>query len=80
MQIGIILSVILVLALLVRFRRALGAWLGSAAGGLAALGILHLTAGATGILLPFNLFSVLVCTVLGLPGAVGLLASNLFWR
>lgn len=80
MPFGPILLAVTVLALLVRYRRVLGIWLSSAAGGIAALGILHLTAGATGILLPFNLFSVLICTVLGLPGAVGLLVCNLFWR
>ena len=38
-----------------------------------------ITAGFTGIRLPVNLFTVLVCGVLGLPGAVSLLVCNLFW-
>lgn len=70
---------IVTLALVMRFRHLLGAWLFSAAGGVAALGLLHLTSGMTGILLPVNLFSLSVSLVLGLPGTVALLACRLFW-
>ena len=67
----IVLLLVVGLALLVRFRHALRGWLLSAAGG---VGVLF-----TGIRLPVNLFTVLVCGVLGLPGAVSLLVCNLFW-
>lgn len=75
----IVLLLVVGLALLVRFRHALRGWLLSAAGGVGVLCLLQLTAGFTGIHLPVNLFTVLVCGVLGLPGAVSLLVCNLFW-
>ncbi len=65
-----------VLAFCVLFRRALGGWLCSALGGVAALGLCQLTAA----LLPMNLFTVLVSVVLGLPGLIGMLFLNLFWK
>lgn len=70
---------IVILALAVRFRHFLGAWLASAAGGITALGLLQLTSGMTGVVLPVNLFSLSVSLVLGLPGTVALLACRLFW-
>lgn len=69
-----------VLALCVLFRRALGGWICSALGGVAALGLCQLTAGLTAALLPMNLFTVLVSVVLGLPGLIGMLFLNLFWK
>lgn len=80
MTTGAIVLIMLGLILLIRFRKALGSWLFSAAGGVAALGLVSLTAGFTGILMPINVFSLLVCLVLGLPGAVGMLFLNLFWK
>ena len=34
---------------------------------------------AIGALLPVNLFTVAVCGILGLPGAISLLVCNLMW-
>lgn len=79
MSTGIIVLIVLGLLLLIRYRKALKVWLLSAAGGLAALGLVHLTAGLTGILLPLNVFTLLVSVVLGLPGTIGMLFFNLFW-
>ena len=52
MGVWIIAGVVLILALLVRWRHAL---------------------------LPVNLFTVAVCGILGLPGAISLLVCNLMW-
>ena len=79
MTTGTLVLIILAVLLFIRFRKALRTWLLSAAGGVAALGLVNLTAGLTGILLPMNLFTLLVCLVLGLPGTVGMLFLNLFW-
>lgn len=79
MTTGTILITLIIVCLLIRFRRALGTWCLSAVGGLAVLGLLRLTAGLTGIAIPFNLFTLLTGTVLGLPGTIGLLLFNLFW-
>lgn len=75
MGIWIIAGAVLALALLVRWRHALRGWLLSAAGGLGVLFLLH----AVGALLPLNLFTVGVCGILGLPGAISLLVCNLMW-
>ncbi len=75
MGIWIIAGAVLALALLVRWRHALRGWLLSAAGGLGALCLLH----TVGALLPLNLFTVGVCGILGLPGAISLLVCNLMW-
>ena len=64
-----------VLAVLFLFRRALGGWFKSALAGAAGLGLCRLAS-----LLPLNLFTCLSSTVLGLPGLVGLLFLNLFWK
>ena len=71
----IIAGVVLILALLVRWRHALRGWLLSAAGGLGVLCLVQ----AIGALLPVNLFTVAVCGILGLPGAISLLVCNLMW-
>lgn len=42
------------------------------------LGVLCLVQ-AIGALLPVNLFTVAVCGILGLPGAISLLVCNLMW-
>ena len=70
MGVWIIAGVVLILALLVPWRHALRGWLLSAAGGLGQ---------AIGALLPVNLFTVAVCGILGLPGAISLLVCNLMW-
>lgn len=80
MTTGAIVFIMLGLILLIRFRKTLGNWLLSALGGVAALGLVSLTTGITGILMPINVFSLLVCLVLGLPGAVGMMFLNLFWK
>ena len=51
----------------------------SAAGGLAALGAVNLTGLLTGVALPLNLFSLLVCCLLGAPGVITMLLLRLFW-
>ena len=71
MGVWIIAGVVLILALLVRWRHALRGWLLSA-------GVLCLVQ-AIGALLPVNLFTVAVCGILGLPGAISLLVCNLMW-
>lgn len=75
MGVWIIAGVVLILALLVRWRHALRGWLLSAAGGLGVLCLVQ----AIGALLPVNLFTVAVCGILGLPGAISLLVCNLMW-
>ncbi len=75
MGVWIIAGVVLILALLVRWRHALRGWLLSAAGGLGGLCLVQ----AIGALLPVNLFTVAVCGILGLPGAISLLVCNLMW-
>ena len=52
---------------------------GAAAGGLLTLGMVNLTGLITGVLLPLNLFSLLVCCFLGAPGVITLLLFQLFW-
>ena len=69
----------LALALLIRMRRAIGTALVSAAMGFTALGAVNLTGLLTGVTLPWNLFTLLVCTVLGAPGVVSMLVLQLFW-
>ena len=75
MGVWIIAGAVLVLALLVRWRHALRGWLLSAVGGLGVLCLLNFI----GSLLPLNLFTVGVCGILGLPGAISLLVCNLMW-
>lgn len=69
----------LLLALLIRMRRAVGTALASAAIGIATMGAVNLTGIVTGVVLPWNLFTLLVCVVLGAPGVVSLLILQLFW-
>ena len=47
--------------------------------GCAALGAMNLTGLVTGVVLPLNLFTLFVTTVLGAPGVVSLLVLQLFW-
>ncbi|MEG2074288.1 MAG: pro-sigmaK processing inhibitor BofA family protein [Angelakisella sp.] len=65
--------------LLYKMRSFLGAAAMSAAGGLAAMGIINLTGLLTGISLPITLFSVLTSVVLGAPGVISLLLMQMFW-
>lgn len=75
MGIWITAGAVLAAALLVRWRHVLRGWLLSAAGGLGVLLLLN----SVWALLPVNLFTVAVCGLLGLPGAVSLLVCNLMW-
>lgn len=75
MEIWIMAGAVLAAALLVRWRHALRGWLLSAAGGLGVLLLLN----TVWVLLPVNLFTVTVCGLLGLPGAISLLVCNLMW-
>ncbi len=69
----------MVLVIVIRMRKTLGAMAGAALGGLCTLGVVNLTGIFTGVLLPFNLFSLLVCCFLGAPGVISLLLLQLFW-
>ncbi len=69
----------ILLIILIRARRAVGTAAVSASGGLAALAVVNLTGLITGVTLPLNLFSVLVCLILGAPGIISLLVLQLFW-
>lgn len=70
---------LLCILLIYRLRRFLGAAAISAAGGLAAMGVINLTGFLTGISLQFNLFSLLVSVALGAPGVISLLLMQMFW-
>lgn len=76
---ALVVAGFLVLMLLIRGRRAIRGAVVSAGGGLAALGLVNLTGLLTGVMLPFNVFSTLVCLLLGVPGVVSLLFLQLFW-
>ncbi len=75
MEIWMAAGAVLVIMILVRWRHTLRGWLLSAAGGVGVLCLLQ----ALGGLLPVNLFTVAVCGLLGLPGAISLLVCNLMW-
>ena len=76
---GILVLVFIGLVLLIRMRKAVGTALSSAAMGLAAMGAVTLTGLVTGVVLPWNLFTLLVCIILGAPGVVSMLVLQLFW-
>ncbi|MEG1874234.1 MAG: pro-sigmaK processing inhibitor BofA family protein [Angelakisella sp.] len=76
---GIVAAGLLIVVLLYRMRRFLGALTLSAASGLAAMGLVNLTAALTGVFLPFNLFSLAVSLALGVPGVISLLLLRMFW-
>lgn len=76
---GILVLVFIGLVLLIRMRKAVGTALSSAAMGLAAMGAVNLTGLVTGVVLPWNLFTLLVSIVLGAPGVVSMLVLQLFW-
>ena len=76
---GLLVAGFLALALLIRMRKAIGTAVVSAAMGFTALGAVNLTGLLTGVTLPWNLFTLLVCTVLGAPGVVSMLVLQLFW-
>ena len=76
---GILVLGFMVLVLLIRMRRAVGTAVSSAAMGVAAMGAVNLTGLLTGVMLPWNLFTLLVCTILGAPGVVAMLVLQLFW-
>lgn len=65
--------------LLYRMRKMLGAFIVSSVGGIATIGLVNLTGLLTGITLQFNLFSLLVAAVLGVPGVISLLLMQMFW-
>lgn len=67
------------LVVLIRVRKAIGTAAASAAMGAAAMGAVNLTGLVTGVVLPVNLFTVLVTLVLGAPGVVAMLVLQLFW-
>ena len=76
---GFAAAALILVAIAIRMRRVLGAMAGAAAGGLLTLGMVNLTGLITGVLLPLNLFSLLVCCFLGAPGVITLLLFQLFW-
>ena len=76
---GLLTAGFLALALMIRMRRALGTAAASAVMGFTAMGAVNLTGLVTGVTLPWNLFTLLVCTVLGAPGVVSMLVLQLFW-
>ena len=79
MMAGTVVGGIILALALFRVRKILGAAALSAAGGLAALGAVNLTGRLTGVALPLNLFSLLVCCLLGAPGVITMLLLRLFW-
>lgn len=76
---GLLIAGFLLLALLIRVRKAIGTAAASAAMGAAAMGAVNLTGLVTGVVLPVNLFTALVTLVLGAPGVVAMLVLRLFW-
>lgn len=76
---GVLVLAFLLLVVVIRLRRALGTAFTAAAMGLAAMGTVNLTGLVTGVTLPWNLFTLLVCLVLGAPGVVSMLILQLFW-
>ena len=76
---GLLVLGFLLLVLLIRIRRAVGTAVSSAAMGVGALAAVNLTGLVTGVVLPWNLFTMLVCLVLGAPGVVSMLVLQLFW-
>ena len=76
---GLLVAGFLALVAVIRLRRAIGTAAASAAMGFTALGAVNLTGLVTGVTLPLNLFTLLVCTVLGAPGVVSKLVLQLFW-
>ncbi|MCI8653140.1 MAG: transcriptional regulator [Angelakisella sp.] len=76
---GLLTAGFLALALMIRMRRAIGTAAASAVMGFTAMGAVNLTGLVTGVTLPWNLFTLLVCTVLGAPGVVSMLVLQLFW-
>lgn len=44
------------------------------------MGIVNLTSAFTGFTIPFNVFSLLLCTLLGAPGIITLTLMRLFWK
>lgn len=79
MTTGLLVAGFLALALVIRLRRAIGTAAASAVMGFTALGAVNLTGFVTGVTLPLNLFTLLVCTLLGAPGVVSMLVLQLFW-
>ena len=76
---GLLTAGFLALALIIRMRWAIGTAAASAVMGFTAMGAVNLTGLVTGVTLPWNLFTLLVCTVLGAPGVVSMLVLQLFW-
>ncbi|MEA5010308.1 MAG: pro-sigmaK processing inhibitor BofA family protein [Angelakisella sp.] len=76
---GFIVAGLIVLVIVIRMRKTLAAMAVSALGGLCTLGVINLTGILTGVMLPFNVFSLLVSCVLGAPGVISLLLLQLVW-
>lgn len=76
---GMLVLGFLLLVLLIRMRRAIAVAGASAAMGFLALGAVNLSGLVTGVTLPWNLFTLLVSLVLGMPGVVSMLMLQLFW-
>jgi len=70
---------VFVLIILIRTRRIWRALITSAAGGLAALGIVNLSGLLTGVTLPVSIFSLGISCVLGPAGVISLLLLRVFW-
>lgn len=76
---GLLVGGLILLVILIRARKAVGAVALSALGGAAAMTAVNLTGLITGVVLPLNVFSLLVCCLLGAPGVISLLVLQLFW-
>lgn len=76
---GLLVGGFILLVILIRARKAVGAAALSALGGAAAMTAVNLTGLITGVVLPLNVFSLLVCCLLGAPGVISLLVLQLFW-
>ena len=71
---------IAVLVALIRSRRPIRAIAGSGAQGLCALAAVNIAGIFTGISLGLNFFSLVTCTVLGVPGVIALLVLKTIFR
>ncbi len=65
---------------LLRTKRPVRGLAGSGAQGICALAAVNIAGAFTGVSLGLNLFSGLVCLVLGIPGVIGLLLLKLLFN
>ena len=72
-------AAVLALIFMLRLSRFWLGWLFSAVSGLLSLGMVNLTAAATGVALPISLLSLGVAGLGGIPGVVVMLALRLLW-